>query len=125
LNVSTINASNIVGYQEELIAGTNITIVGNTISSAGEPLPTNANFSSVNTSTLNTSTINSSSAIIDSITATDLTLTSSEFPLTIPNGQLNVRQINISRAMLMEGSDSFLVVPLTPLIILAVFPEAE
>jgi len=36
-----------------------------------------------------------------------LTLTGSEFPLTIPNGQLNVRQINISRAFLMEGSDSF------------------
>jgi len=48
-----------------------------------------------------------SDANFSSITATDLTLTSSEFPLTIPNGQLNVRQINISRAMLMEGSDSF------------------
>jgi len=63
LNTSTINASNIVGYQKELIAGTNITITGNTISSAGDPLPTNANFSSVNTSTLNTSTIDSSGRV--------------------------------------------------------------
>jgi len=62
-NFSTINASNIVGYQKELIAGTNITITGNTISSAGDPLPTNANFSSVNTSTLNTSTINASNIV--------------------------------------------------------------
>jgi len=51
----------IEGYQETLIAGTNITITGNTISSAGGggTLPANANFSSVNTSTLNTSTIDS------------------------------------------------------------------
>ncbi len=62
LNVSTINASNIVGYQETLIAGSNITITGNTISSAGGggTLPADANFSSVNTSTLNASTIDSS-----------------------------------------------------------------
>jgi len=51
--------------------------------------------------------LNASDANFSSITATDLTLTGSEFPLTIPNGQLNVRQINISRAFLMEGSDSF------------------
>jgi hypothetical protein len=65
LNVSTINASNIVGYQETLIAGTNITITGNTISSAGSGgvLPADANFSSVNTSTLNTSTIDSSGRV--------------------------------------------------------------
>jgi len=52
----------IEGYQETLIAGTNITITGNTISSAGSggTLPANANFSSVNTSTLNTSTIDTS-----------------------------------------------------------------
>jgi len=52
----------IEGYQETLIAGTNITITGNTISSAGSggTLPANANFSSVNTSTLNASTIDSS-----------------------------------------------------------------
>jgi len=58
-NFSTINASNIVGYQETLIAGNNISIVGNTISSTGGgALPAVANFSSVNTSTLNASTIN-------------------------------------------------------------------
>jgi len=52
----------IEGYQETLIAGTNITITGNTISSAGSggTLPANANFSSVNTSTLNASTIDTS-----------------------------------------------------------------
>jgi len=52
LNASTINASNIVGYQESLIAGDNITIVGNTISSTGGGgggnLPADANFSSIN-----------------------------------------------------------------------------
>jgi len=37
--------------QDVLTAGTNITIVGNTISSAGSVLPADANFSSVNTST--------------------------------------------------------------------------
>ncbi len=44
----------IEGYQETLIAGTNISIVGNTISSS---LPSNANFSTVNLSNLNTSFI--------------------------------------------------------------------
>jgi len=65
VNASQINASNIVGYQETLVAGTNITITGNTISSAGSGgvLPANVNFSSVNTSTLNTSTIDSSSRV--------------------------------------------------------------
>ncbi len=55
----------IEGYQETLIAGTNITITGNTISSAGSggTLPANANFSSVNTSTLNASTIDTSGNI--------------------------------------------------------------
>jgi len=55
----------IEGYQETLIAGTNITITGNTISSAGSggTLPANVNFSSVNTSTLNTSTIDSSGRV--------------------------------------------------------------
>jgi hypothetical protein len=64
-NFSTLNASNIVGYQETLIAGTNITITGNTISSAGSGgvLPADVNFSSVNTSTLNTSTIDSSGRV--------------------------------------------------------------
>jgi hypothetical protein len=57
-NFSTINTSNISGYQETLIAGANISIVGNTISSAGEPLPTDPDFSSVNTSTLNASIVN-------------------------------------------------------------------
>jgi len=105
-NVSVINASSITGYQQSLIAGTGITLNGNTIS-VTDPLPTDANFSSVNASLATINTINVSDANFSSITATDLTLTSSEFPLTIPNGQLNVRQINISRAMLMEGSDSF------------------
>jgi hypothetical protein len=58
-NFNTINASNIVGYQKELIAGTNITITGNTISSTGGggggTLPSDANFSNVNTSTLQAS----------------------------------------------------------------------
>ncbi len=51
--------------QDVLTAGTNITITGNTISSAGGggTLPANANFSSVNTSTLNASTIDSSGNI--------------------------------------------------------------
>ncbi len=55
----------IEGYQETLIAGTNITITGNTISSAGSggTLPANVNFSSVNTSTLNASTIDSSGRV--------------------------------------------------------------
>jgi len=51
INATTINATNITGHQETLIAGTNITIDGNTISSAGEPLPTDPNFSSVNVDT--------------------------------------------------------------------------
>ena len=65
VNASQINASNIVGYQETLVAGTNITITGNTISSAGSGgvLPANVNFSSVNTSTLNASTIDSSGRV--------------------------------------------------------------
>jgi len=65
LDASQINASNIVGYQETLIAGTNITITGNTISStgAGGVLPADVNFSSVNTSTLNTSTIDSNGRV--------------------------------------------------------------
>jgi len=62
-NFSSLNASNISGYQQTLIAGTNITITGNTISSAGGTLPANVNFSSVNTSTLNTSTIDSSGRV--------------------------------------------------------------
>jgi len=66
LNVSTINASSITGYQQSLIAGTGITLNGNTIS-VTDPLPTDANFSSVNAST-----INSSSAIIDSMTVNDI-----------------------------------------------------
>ena len=49
--------------QDVLTAGTNITIVGNTISSAGGTLPADVNFSSVNTSTLNTSTIDSSGRV--------------------------------------------------------------
>jgi len=51
--------------QDVLTAGTNITIVGNTISSAGSGgvLPADVNFSSVNTSTLNTSTIDSSGRV--------------------------------------------------------------
>ena len=49
--------------QDVLTAGTNITIVGNTISSAGGTLPADVNFSSVNTSTLNTSTINTSGRV--------------------------------------------------------------
>ena len=50
----------IEGYQETLIAGTNITIVGNTISSAGEPLPSIANFSTITSQTTNTSILNTS-----------------------------------------------------------------
>jgi len=57
-NFSTINASNIIGYQQTLIAGDNISIVGNTISTLAEPIPTDPNFSSVNTSTLNASVVN-------------------------------------------------------------------
>jgi len=63
VNASQINASNIVGYQKELVAGSNITIDGNTISSAGGVLPANVNFSNVNTSTLNASTIDSSGRV--------------------------------------------------------------
>ena len=65
VNTSQINASNISGYQPTLIAGTNITIDGNTISSAGAGgvLPANVNFSSVNTSTLNASTIDSNGRV--------------------------------------------------------------
>ena len=47
VNVSEINASNIVGYQKELIAGTNISIADNTLSTTAD-----ANFSSVNASNL-------------------------------------------------------------------------
>jgi len=56
LNASTINASIITGYQESLIAGDNISIVGNTISSTGSSLPATANFSNV--STINLSATN-------------------------------------------------------------------
>jgi len=49
--------------QDVLTAGTNITITGNTISSAGGTLPADVNFSSVNTSALNTSTIDSSGRV--------------------------------------------------------------
>jgi len=51
--------------QDVLTAGTNITITGNTISSAGGggSYPSDASFSSVNTSTLNTSTIDSSGRV--------------------------------------------------------------
>ena len=52
LDASQINASNIVGYQETLIAGANISIVGNILSSTAD-----ANFSTVNTSTLNALTL--------------------------------------------------------------------
>jgi len=48
VNVSEINASNIVGYQQTLIAGANISIGGNTLSTTAE-----ANFSTVNSSNLN------------------------------------------------------------------------
>jgi len=48
VNVSEINASNIVGYQQTLIAGANISIGGNTISTTAD-----ANFSTVNSSNLN------------------------------------------------------------------------
>ncbi len=111
LNVSTINASNIVGYQKTLIAGTNISIVGNTISSAGEPLPTNANFSSVNTSTLNTSTINASSAIIDSMTVNDMIIDnddSTDYALKILNGTAFFSSINVSQNFTFTGSNFFI-----------------
>jgi hypothetical protein len=48
VNASQINASNIVGYQETLIAGTNISIDGNILSTTAD-----ANFSTVNASNLN------------------------------------------------------------------------
>ena len=52
LDASQINASNIVGYQETLIAGTNISIADNTLSTTAD-----ANFSTVNTSKLNALTL--------------------------------------------------------------------
>ena len=52
INVSLINASNISGYQETLIAGANISIVGNTISTLAEPIPSDINFSTINASKL-------------------------------------------------------------------------
>jgi hypothetical protein len=60
-NFSTINASNIVGYQETLLAGDNITIDGNTISTS-----TNANFSSVTAEFINSSNVVNVSEIIGS-----------------------------------------------------------
>jgi hypothetical protein len=48
VNASQINASNIVGYQETLVAGSNISIAGNILSSTAD-----ANFSTVNSSNLN------------------------------------------------------------------------
>jgi hypothetical protein len=58
-NFSTINASNIVGYQETLIAGDNINIVGNTISTSAD-----ANFSSVNADFINSSNVVNVSEIV-------------------------------------------------------------
>jgi hypothetical protein len=58
-NFSTINSSNIVGYQETLLAGDNITIDGNTISTT-----TTANFSSVNAEFINSSNVVNVSEII-------------------------------------------------------------
>jgi hypothetical protein len=63
LNVSTINASVINGYQQTLTAGTNISILNNVISSTGGTLPADANFSNI--STINLSATN--------ITATNIT----------------------------------------------------
>jgi len=60
-NFSSINSSNIVGYQETLIAGTNITIVGNTISTSDD-----ANFSSINAEFINSSNVVNVSEIIGS-----------------------------------------------------------
>ena len=48
MNASQINASNIVGYQQTLLAGSNISIGGNTITTTAD-----ANFSTVNSSNLN------------------------------------------------------------------------
>jgi len=58
-NFSTINSSNIVGYQETVIAGDNITITGNTISTSA-----NTNFSSVNSEFINSSNVVNVSEII-------------------------------------------------------------
>jgi len=58
-NFSSINSSNIVGYQETVIAGDNITITGNTISTSA-----NANFSSVNSEFINSSNVVNVSEII-------------------------------------------------------------
>jgi len=79
----------IEGYQEALIAGTNISIVGNTISSYP---PSIANFSTVNSSFLNTSfitcdeldtdqiyTVNISSSALDSVNITTDTITSFQY----------------------------------------------
>jgi len=58
-NFSTINSSNIVGYQQSLLAGDNITITGNTISTSAV-----ANFSSVNAEFINSSNVVNVSEII-------------------------------------------------------------
>jgi len=60
-NFSTINSSNIVGYQETIVAGDNITIDGNTISTSA-----NANFSSVTAEFINSSNVVNVSEIIGS-----------------------------------------------------------
>jgi len=58
-NFSSINSSNIVGYQETIVAGDNITIDGNTISTSA-----NTNFSSVNAEFINSSNVVNVSEII-------------------------------------------------------------
>ncbi len=103
LNVSTINASSITGYQQSLIAGTGITLNGNTIS-VTDPLPTDANFSSVNAST-----INSSSAIIDSMTVNDIqsSLISATENITSPQCDIgNISCNNLTATTLVESDEA-------------------
>jgi len=103
----------IEGYQETLIAGTNITITGNTISSAGSggTLPANANFSSVNTSTLNTSTIDSSGRV--DIGDADgqskgLVLTGNEPTITLKdtNGRTGMIHMNDNNMFFLSGASN-------------------
>jgi hypothetical protein len=96
--------------QDVLTAGTNITIVGNTISSAGSggALPADANFSSVNTSTLNTSTIDSSGRV--DIGDADgqsegLVLTGTQPTITLKdtNGRSGMIHMNDNRMFFLSG----------------------
>jgi hypothetical protein len=115
-NFSSINSSNIVGYQETVVAGDNITITGNTISTTA-----NANFSSVTAEFINSSNVVNVSEIIGSncdfgsgyiqsfkselINASNMNL-SNEFNASVVNAtQINASNISGYQETLLAGTN--------------------